>query len=216
MLSAHRGAGAFRHDAAVSSWLHRIVVNACLDRLRRTSPTRPCRWKTSTRSPIARLRSTPRSAVQRALMRLPVEQRAAVVAVDMQGYSVADTARLLGVAEGTVKSRCARGRAGWPSCSATSTPARRLPTRRPAPTAQPSGQPRGAMRGHRRVHDGHWGRWVRRTTMRRTTARRVQRSDPPLTVDLLADLQAGLLDDEAAARVRSIRADPLPPARWVP
>jgi RNA polymerase sigma-70 factor (ECF subfamily) len=33
-----------------------------------------------------------------------------VVAVDMQGYSVADTARLLGVAEGTVKSRCARGR----------------------------------------------------------------------------------------------------------
>ncbi len=50
-------------------------------------------------------------AVQRALMRLPVEQRAAVVAVDMHGYSVADTARLLGVAEGTVKSRCARARA---------------------------------------------------------------------------------------------------------
>jgi RNA polymerase sigma-70 factor (ECF subfamily) len=50
-------------------------------------------------------------AVQRALMRLPAEQRAAVVAVDMHGYSVADTARLLGVAEGTVKSRCARARA---------------------------------------------------------------------------------------------------------
>ncbi|MCV6972808.1 hypothetical protein [Mycobacterium bohemicum] len=33
--------------------------------------------------------------------------------------------------------------------------------------------------------------------------------DPPLTVDLLADLQAGLLDDEAAARVRRrVRADP--------
>jgi RNA polymerase sigma-70 factor (ECF subfamily) len=48
--------------------------------------------------------------VQRALMRLPVEQRAAVVAVDMQGYSVADTAALLGVAEGTVKSRCSRAR----------------------------------------------------------------------------------------------------------
>ncbi|CKP88254.1 RNA polymerase alternative sigma factor sigM [Mycobacterium tuberculosis] len=44
-------------------------------------------------------------------MRLPVEQRAAVVAVDMQGYSIADTARMLGVAEGTVKSRCARARA---------------------------------------------------------------------------------------------------------
>ena len=40
-----------------------------------------------------------------------VEQRAAVVAVDMHGYSVADTARMLGVADGTVKSRCARARA---------------------------------------------------------------------------------------------------------
>ncbi len=49
--------------------------------------------------------------VERALMRLPVEQRAAVVAVDMQGFSVAETARLLGVAEGTVKSRCSRARA---------------------------------------------------------------------------------------------------------
>ena len=35
MLSAHRTAASFRHDAAVGSWLHRIVVNACLDRLRR-------------------------------------------------------------------------------------------------------------------------------------------------------------------------------------
>ena len=45
MLSAHRGAGSFRHDAAVGSWLHRIVVNACLDRLRRAKahPTAPLR-----------------------------------------------------------------------------------------------------------------------------------------------------------------------------
>ncbi len=35
LLSAHRTARAFRHDSAVSSWLYRIVVNACLDRLRR-------------------------------------------------------------------------------------------------------------------------------------------------------------------------------------
>ena len=49
--------------------------------------------------------------VERALMRLPVEQRAVVVAVDMQGYSIAETARLLGIPEGTVKSRCSRARA---------------------------------------------------------------------------------------------------------
>ena len=48
--------------------------------------------------------------VRQALMRLPPEQRAAVMAVDMQGYSVAEAARLLGVPDGTVKSRCARAR----------------------------------------------------------------------------------------------------------
>src|SRR5271169_6328914 len=35
MLSAFRRAGDFRGDSAVTTWLHRIVVNACLDRLRR-------------------------------------------------------------------------------------------------------------------------------------------------------------------------------------
>ncbi|CQD07534.1 RNA polymerase sigma factor SigM [Mycobacterium europaeum] len=110
MLSAHRGAGAFRHDAAVGSWLHRIVVNACLDRLRRTKshPTVPLEDVFPVPDRTAQVETA--LVVQRALIRLPVEQRAAVVAVDMQGYSVADTAALLGVAEGTVKSRCARAR----------------------------------------------------------------------------------------------------------
>lgn len=110
MLSAHRGAGAFRHDAAVGSWLHRIVVNACLDRLRRIKahPTAPLEDVYAVADRTAQVETA--MVVQRALMRLPIEQRAAVVAVDMQGYSVADTAALLGVAEGTVKSRCARAR----------------------------------------------------------------------------------------------------------
>ncbi len=110
MASAHRAAGSFRHDAAVSSWLHRIVVNACLDRLRRnkTHPTAVLDDAYPVPDRTAQVDTS--IAVQRALMRLPVEQRAAVVAVDMHGYSVADTARLLGVAEGTVKSRCARAR----------------------------------------------------------------------------------------------------------
>lgn len=111
MLSAHRGAGSFRYDAAVSSWLHRIVVNACLDRLRRAKAHPTARLEDV--YPVADRTAQVETAiaVQRALMRLPVEQRAAVVAVDMQGYSIADTARMLGVAEGTVKSRCARARA---------------------------------------------------------------------------------------------------------
>jgi RNA polymerase sigma-70 factor (ECF subfamily) len=111
LLAAHRAARTFRHDSAVSSWLYRIVVNACLDRLRRNKfhaceelDDQICRIA----DPTNRVDTT--IAVERALMGLPLDQRAAVVAVDMQGYSVAETARLLGVAEGTVKSRCARAR----------------------------------------------------------------------------------------------------------
>jgi RNA polymerase sigma-70 factor (ECF subfamily) len=112
MLSVHRRAGSFRHDAAVSSWLYRIVVNACLDRLRRNN-THPVAALDDAACPVPDRTAQVETAivVHRALMRLPVEQRAAVIAVDMQGYSIADTARILGVAEGTVKSRCARARA---------------------------------------------------------------------------------------------------------
>ena len=65
MLSAHRNAGRFRGESAVTTWLHRIVVNACLDRLRRraTQPTVPLpgqdtgddeeRWRTGRNEPAA-------------------------------------------------------------------------------------------------------------------------------------------------------------------
>lgn len=112
MLAAHRGAPSFRHDAAVGSWLHRIVVNACLDRLRRTKahPTTPLESDSGTIGDRTGQIETA-MVVRRALMRLPVDQRAAVLAVDMLGYSVADAAARLGVPEGTVKSRRARARA---------------------------------------------------------------------------------------------------------
>lgn len=114
MLSAHRSAGSFRHDAAVRSWLHRIVLNACLDRLRRNAsrPTVPLN-PLGHDCPVAdRTGHVDTSLmIQAALTQLPLGQRAAVVAVDMQGLSVAETAQLLGIPEGTVKSRCARGRA---------------------------------------------------------------------------------------------------------
>ncbi|MBO0680061.1 RNA polymerase sigma factor SigM [Mycolicibacterium sp. S2-37] len=112
MMSAHRRAPAFRHDCAVASWLYRIVVNACLDRLRRAK-SHPTTALLDHDHPIGDPMSALdiRLTVRHALMRIPADQRAAVVAVDMQGYSVAETAHLLGIAEGTVKSRCSRGRA---------------------------------------------------------------------------------------------------------
>ncbi|MGH4018167.1 MAG: RNA polymerase sigma factor SigM [Pseudonocardiaceae bacterium] len=114
-ISAFRAAGSFRGQSQVSTWLHRIVVNACLDRMRRRQarataplPEEGPGEPAAPRDAIAD-RET-RLAVADALAELPPDQRAAVVLVDVQGYSVAETAELLGVAEGTVKSRCARAR----------------------------------------------------------------------------------------------------------
>ncbi|WP_238009617.1 RNA polymerase sigma factor SigM [Dactylosporangium sp. AC04546] len=111
LLSALRAANNFRGDSAVTTWLHRIVVNACLDRIRRrqSRPTVPLPETDVTPAP-ATDRDTAMD-VRKALQELPAEQRAALVLVDVQGYAVAEAAVILGVAEGTIKSRCARGRA---------------------------------------------------------------------------------------------------------
>lgn len=116
LLSAHRGAHRFRSDAKVSSWLHRIVVNASLDRMRRERHRRDVTPLDVTADTVVDPTDATghvdlRLSVGGALATLPADQRAAVVAVDVEGYSVADAARLLGVPTGTVKSRCARGRA---------------------------------------------------------------------------------------------------------
>ncbi len=116
LLSAHRAAGGFRGDAAVTTWLHRIVVNACLDRLRRRAarPTVPLPENDHTHpadpsDPLGRRELA--LEIERALSTLPVEQRTAIVLVDVQGYPVEEAARILEIPVGTVKSRCARGRA---------------------------------------------------------------------------------------------------------
>ncbi|MBQ1031165.1 RNA polymerase sigma factor SigM [Micromonospora sp. SD19] len=147
LLSAHRAAARFRGDSAVTTWLHRIVVNACLDRIRRRQahPTVPLPDGNRSEDGSGTGRLEPAApatdhdtvlVVREALAALPVEQRAALVLVDVQGYPVAEVARILGVAEGTVKSRCARGRARLavllghlrPAAAATS-------SARPDPTA---------------------------------------------------------------------------------
>ena len=125
LVSALRAADRFRGESAVTTWLHRIVVNACLDRARRRAvrPTRPLEEEVgpggdeSARTGAALAvvgDATPhveaRLDVTSALARLPEAQRAALVLVDMYDVPVAEAAEILGVAVGTVKSRCSRGR----------------------------------------------------------------------------------------------------------
>ena len=149
MIAAFRRAGSFRGEAAVTTWLHRVVVNACLDRIRasRVRAADPLPDDLEERAargalvsavdgsgdPEARaLADERRRAVLTALATLPADQRAALVLVDMEGYSVAEAAAMLDCAEGTVKSRCSRGRARL---------APLLGMLRPASPVRPAGNP---------------------------------------------------------------------------
>lgn len=121
LVSAYRAAHTFRGDSAVTTWLHRITVNACLDRARRAASRRTAPLDDTER--LERLLEPHESAeapaerqdlhrqLLAALATLPADQRAALVLVDMQGYPVAEAAAVLDVPVGTIKSRCARGRA---------------------------------------------------------------------------------------------------------
>ena len=115
MLSAYRSAASFRGEARVTTWLHRVVVNACLDRLRRrrARPSVPLpEGAGEPASPRDELGERETALdIAAALAALPDEQRAALVLVDLQGLPVDEAARVLGVPTGTVKSRCSRGRA---------------------------------------------------------------------------------------------------------
>jgi RNA polymerase sigma-70 factor (ECF subfamily) len=140
LVSAYRGAASFRGDSAVTTWLHRVVVNACLDRLRREKvrPTVPLPEHHDPASPRdEHARTDARLDVMSALARLPEGHRTAIVLVDLQELSVAEAAEVLGVAEGTVKSRCSRGRAMLAELL------------RPAPSAQDEGAAAPGAAGNR-------------------------------------------------------------------
>ncbi|MER6344823.1 RNA polymerase sigma factor SigM [Streptomyces sp. NPDC001595] len=121
LVSAFRAAHTFQGKSAVTTWLHRITVNACLDRARKAASRKTAPVDDTERLELLlephESASAPaeRNELHRQLLEalgtLPPDQRAALVLVDMQGYPVAEAARVLDVPTGTVKSRCARGRA---------------------------------------------------------------------------------------------------------
>ena len=104
----------------MTTWLHRIVVNASLDRLRRRSVRSAAPLPDDNEDLPGKVVADPVDHMDRrdvqlvvtsALADLPQDQRDAIVLVDVEGWSVEDAARQLGVPEGTIKSRCYRGRA---------------------------------------------------------------------------------------------------------
>ncbi|HZD68776.1 MAG TPA: sigma-70 family RNA polymerase sigma factor [Actinomycetes bacterium] len=117
-LAALRYAGSFRHEAAFTTWLFRIAVNAATDQARRRGRTQartlPLQaGEVDERGPSG---GDPGAtipgalAVQAALHQVSEDFRAALVLCDLYGFPHAQAAEVLEVPVGTVKSRLFRGR----------------------------------------------------------------------------------------------------------
>lgn len=108
----------WRPEAAFSTWLLQIARNAALDQLRRRRVVRFAPLEEGLEvaddapGPEARYASRQRQTLlERALRQLAAEHREILLLREVEGLAYGELAGVLGIAEGTVKSRLARARA---------------------------------------------------------------------------------------------------------
>ncbi|MFN2586607.1 MAG: RNA polymerase sigma factor [Actinomycetota bacterium] len=115
-VAVYRQAGTFRGDAAFTTWLYRVAVNATRDllRKRRRAPEPvdevPERGVPSGEAGNPEDTVSLRLDLARALAELPDEYREAVLMHDLGAIPYEEIAKITGAALGTVKSRISRGR----------------------------------------------------------------------------------------------------------
>jgi RNA polymerase sigma-70 factor (ECF subfamily) len=159
-LSALRKLPGFRGEAAFTTWVHRITVNACYDVLRRrrreplSAPAREDGGEAAGPEPTTEDHGEATATavdVQRALLLVPQDYRAVLVLHDAQDMAYQEVAEVLGIPVGTVKSRLHRGRValgralrGEPVRAALGEAGAAVgagPEREPLETARPSDEP---------------------------------------------------------------------------
>jgi RNA polymerase sigma-70 factor (ECF subfamily) len=117
-LTALRKLSSFRGEAAFTTWMHRVTVNACYDllRKRRRAPLLDRGQDERERGPEPppapdHAESSDLSIdVQRALLEVPEDFRTVMILHDVQDLPYEQVAAIVGVPVGTVKSRLHRGR----------------------------------------------------------------------------------------------------------
>lgn len=127
LMKVHRKIGAFRGDAALSSWIYRITFNTAMSRLRTTRYSRPLEVSMPDQSPDAEriaaepadwtaladdriLRGEMRDRLIEGLKHLPMVYRIPVILRDIQGLTTEEASAILRVKPQTLKSRLHRGR----------------------------------------------------------------------------------------------------------
>jgi len=128
-IKVYRSLKRFRFESTFSTWLYRIAVNTCKNRLK----SGEYRWKKNTvpldnpvspgrsssiagiqgeiRSPATELENKERMRlIQEAISALPPEQKEAVTLRDIEGFSYEEIVEITGASPGTIKSRIARAR----------------------------------------------------------------------------------------------------------
>jgi len=130
LFKVYRKVGAFRGDAALSSWIYRITFNTAMSRMRtvgyqqaqradrqqaretdegtKALTVEPADWSGMGDERV--LRAEMRREALRAILALPAIYRAPVVLRDLQGMSTEEASAVLKVKDQTLKSRLHRGR----------------------------------------------------------------------------------------------------------
>lgn len=111
-LRVHASLRSFRGEAAFTTWLLRIARNLVVDERRRAARRPVVVPVDESASPGRDPGTTLRSELEAALASLPVDQRDALLLVEILGLRYREAAAVLEVAEGTVKSRVFHARAG--------------------------------------------------------------------------------------------------------
>ena len=119
-ISAYRGFAAFKDQSQVSTWLYRIVVNACLMKIRKEKTRLNHLAETGVDNAVAHdwranpersaMNSELRGVLDAGLSRLRPEQRVVVVLRDVHGLSLGETAEVLDLSVPAIKTRLRRGR----------------------------------------------------------------------------------------------------------
>lgn len=114
-IKVYRSLDRFRQDAQLTSWMYRIVMNACIDHKRRQQPAGAAPFGEEAEQ---KMLNTPEDApgpeerayagelgqvLETEIQRLPPGQRMVFIMRHHQGLKLGEIAEALGLAEGTVK-----------------------------------------------------------------------------------------------------------------